>query len=98
MKKSSVNLLMNGSGLFTAIEGPTTTKVTKQTKKEQLHWRHFFVVELISTPAVKQFVGAYIFQQFEVLHVRKAEAIAKCLCELCIFVDIKIADMKFIPH
>ncbi len=50
-----------GSGLFTVVEGPPTTKVTKQTKKEQLHRRHLFIIGLIPAPSVKQIVQANIF-------------------------------------
>jgi hypothetical protein len=43
-----------GSGLFTVVEGPPMTEVTKQTKKEQLHWRHLFIIGLIPAPLVEQ--------------------------------------------
>ncbi len=37
MKTIKTKAAAAGSGLFTVIEGPPTTEVTKQTKKEQLH-------------------------------------------------------------
>ncbi len=50
-----------GIGLFTVIKGPPTTKVMKQTKKEQLHQRHLFIIGLILAPSVEKIVRANIF-------------------------------------
>jgi hypothetical protein len=55
-----VNIFINGSGLFTVVEGPPMPEIMKQSKKEQLHWHDLFIVGLIPTPSVKQFVQANV--------------------------------------